>query len=191
MTDTMVIVGAGHNGLVCAFYLARAGLAVEVIEARPVVGGACVTEELIPGFRFSTCANVLCWLRPEIARDMRLAERGVQWPVAADPVYECFDTYSRFLPDGSTFTWHRDSARMEEEVLGPWVLLTDGNIHHVDVHPSQMPGQRPLPELARYAAPLPGLYLCGAGQHPYGEVTGAPGHNAAARILADREAGAS
>jgi phytoene dehydrogenase-like protein len=72
-----IIIGAGHNGLVAAFYLARAGLHVLVVEARDVVGGCCVTEELIPGFRFSTCANVLWALRPQIIADMRLYERGL------------------------------------------------------------------------------------------------------------------
>jgi phytoene dehydrogenase-like protein len=61
--------------------------------------------------------------------------------------------------------------------------LTDGNIHHIDVTPNQMLWLRPLPELANYSTPIDGLFLCGAGMHPYGEVTGAPGHNAAAEIL--------
>ena len=65
------------------------------------------------------------------------------------------------------------------------VLLTDGNIHHVDISPSQMLWQRPLPELAHYRTPVNKLYLCGAGMHPYGEVSGAPGHNAAHAILSD------
>jgi phytoene dehydrogenase-like protein len=77
MTYDAIILGAGHNGLVAAFYLARAGLRVLVVEARPVVGGCCVTEEPIPGFRFSTCANVLWALRPRIIADMRLHERGL------------------------------------------------------------------------------------------------------------------
>ena len=81
-------------------------------------------------------------------------------------------------------------ALVDYVLLTPWdleqdVLLTDGNIHHVDITPSQMFGQRPIPELARYRAPIAGLYLCGAGQHPYGEVSGAPGHNAAHAILED------
>jgi len=65
------------------------------------------------------------------------------------------------------------------------VLLTDGNIHHADMVPSQMFWQRPLPELAKYRAPILGLYLCGAGQHPGGEISGAPGHNAAHAVLED------
>jgi phytoene dehydrogenase-like protein len=67
------------------------------------------------------------------------------------------------------------------------VLLTDGNIHHIDIVPSQMLWARPCPELARYRTPVDGLYLCGAGQHPYGEITGAPGHNAAHAVLEDLE----
>ena len=67
--------------------------------------------------------------------------------------------------------------------------LTDGNIHHVDAIPSQLFWQRPLEELANYRTPITGLYLCGAGTHPWGEVNGAPGHNAAHEILADLQGG--
>ena len=66
----VIIVGAGHNGLVAASYLARAGLKVTVLERRSIVGGACVTEELIPGFRSSSCAFVAGALRPQIIRDL-------------------------------------------------------------------------------------------------------------------------
>jgi phytoene dehydrogenase-like protein len=65
------------------------------------------------------------------------------------------------------------------------VGLTDGNIRHLDIVPAQLFARRPLPGWARYRTPLPGLYLCGAGTHPGGEVTGAPGHNAARAILED------
>ena len=65
------------------------------------------------------------------------------------------------------------------------VGLTDGNIRHLDLVPAQLLARRPLPGWARYRTPLPGLYLCGAGTHPGGEVTGAPGHNAARAILKD------
>ena len=60
-----IIVGSGHNGLVAAFYLARAGKRVLVVEAREIIGGCCVTEELIPGFRFPTCAQLVWALRPK------------------------------------------------------------------------------------------------------------------------------
>src|SRR5437879_9294781 len=71
----IVIVGAGHNGLVTAAYLARAGRRVLVLERRHVVGGACVTEELWPGFKVSTAAYVNSLLRPEIIRDLELPDR--------------------------------------------------------------------------------------------------------------------
>ena len=63
--------------------------------------------------------------------------------------------------------------------------LTDGNIRHLDIVPSQFLANRPISGWARYRTPIEGLYLCGAGTHPGGEVTGAPGHNAAQVMLAD------
>lgn len=71
-----LIVGGGHNGLVCAFYLARAGLKVRVLEARDVIGGACVTEEFAPGFRNSTASYTVSLLRPKVIADMKLHEHG-------------------------------------------------------------------------------------------------------------------
>jgi phytoene dehydrogenase-like protein len=71
-----LIVGAGHNGLVCAAYLARAGRKVLVLERRAIVGGACVTEEIAPGYRSSTASYVVSLLLPEIERDLRLAAFG-------------------------------------------------------------------------------------------------------------------
>ena len=73
--DTLII-GAGHNGLVCAAYLAKAGRQVLVLERRGVVGGACVTEEIAPGYRASTASYVVSLLLPEIERDLRLADFG-------------------------------------------------------------------------------------------------------------------
>ncbi len=73
-----VLVGAGHNGLVCAAYLARAGLSVLVLERREIVGGAAVTEELIPGFRFDSCAHRLGHLDRRVVRDLGLGGHGLQ-----------------------------------------------------------------------------------------------------------------
>jgi len=72
----VIIVGAGHNGLVTAAYLARAGKRVLVLERRHLVGGACVTEELWPGFKVSTAAYVNSLLRPEVIRDLELPATG-------------------------------------------------------------------------------------------------------------------
>ena len=71
-----IIIGAGHNGLVCANYLARAGWKVLVLEHRHVVGGACVTEETWPGYKVSTAAYVVSLLLPKIERDLQLAKHG-------------------------------------------------------------------------------------------------------------------
>jgi phytoene dehydrogenase-like protein len=74
----VVIVGGGHNGLVCAFYLARAGLSVIVLERRSVVGGAAVTEEFAPGFRNSVASYTVSLLSPKVIADMALAQHGLR-----------------------------------------------------------------------------------------------------------------
>ena len=84
-----VIIGAGHNGLACACYLARGGLKVRVLERRGVVGGAAVTEEFHPGFRNSVAAYTVSLLNPKVIRDLRLAEHGLR--IVERPV-------SNFLP---------------------------------------------------------------------------------------------
>ncbi|MEE9207499.1 MAG: NAD(P)/FAD-dependent oxidoreductase [Gemmatimonadota bacterium] len=73
-----IVIGAGHNGLTCAAYLARARRKVLVLERRPLVGGAAVTEELFPGFKYSVCSYVVSLLRPEIIRDLGLARHGLE-----------------------------------------------------------------------------------------------------------------
>jgi phytoene dehydrogenase-like protein len=103
-----VIVGGGHNGLVAAFYLARAGRRPLVLERRPLVGGACVTEEFAPGYRASTGAYVLSMLRPEIWRDMDLARRGI----VVDPAGPGLN----LLPDGSALHLYDDTEQTAREI---------------------------------------------------------------------------
>ncbi|WP_315700935.1 MULTISPECIES: NAD(P)/FAD-dependent oxidoreductase [unclassified Bradyrhizobium] len=79
MNETdVVVIGAGHNGLTCAAYLAMAGLRVHVVERRKVVGGAAVTEEFHPGFRNSVAAYTVSLLNPRVIADLKLHERGLK-----------------------------------------------------------------------------------------------------------------
>jgi phytoene dehydrogenase-like protein len=74
----VLIIGAGHNGLVCAAYLAAAGLAVTVLESRKLAGGAAVTAEFHPGFRNSVAAYTVSLLNPKVIRDLQLARHGLR-----------------------------------------------------------------------------------------------------------------
>lgn len=105
----VLIIGAGHNGLVCACYLAAAGLKVRIVERRTVVGGAAVTEEFFPGFRNSTASYTVSLLQPQVIRDLELAERGLR--VVERP-------FANFLPlpDGRYLKFGGDPAATQAEV---------------------------------------------------------------------------
>jgi phytoene dehydrogenase-like protein len=100
----VAIIGGGHNGLVCAAYLAGAGLSVVVLERRSIVGGAAVTEEFHPGFRNSVASYAVSLLHPQIIEDLRLRLHGLE--IIERP-------YANFLslPDGRSL---RTGATMAE-----------------------------------------------------------------------------
>jgi phytoene dehydrogenase-like protein len=110
----IVLVGAGHNGLTCAAYLARGGLSVLVLERREVVGGACVTEEIdsrrAPGARVSTCSYIASMLRPEVIRDLELASHGLRMQPCEPGVQAAFE-------DGDVIAWWSDPARLRAELM--------------------------------------------------------------------------
>jgi phytoene dehydrogenase-like protein len=112
MTETnrydAVVVGAGHNGLVNACYLARAGLRVLVVERNPYIGGASVSRELHPGFTYSNCSYVCSLLRPEIMRELELSRYGLQ----VIP-YEGGITFTR---DGGYFANYQDHDAHRREI---------------------------------------------------------------------------
>ena len=103
------MVGAGHNGLACATYLARAGRRVLVLESRPRVGGACTIEEPFPGVRMSPCAYLAGLLHPLVVEELELPKRGFVWTPAVNGLFVPF-------LDGTSIQLWDDDARCEEEV---------------------------------------------------------------------------
>jgi len=105
----VIVIGAGHNGLTCACYLASAGLKVRVVDRRAVVGGAAVTEEFFPGFRNSSASYTVSLLNPVVIRDLNLAARGLK--IVERP-------FSNFLPteDGRFLKFAGASSASETEV---------------------------------------------------------------------------
>ena len=104
-----VIIGGGHNGLITAFYLAKAGFKPLVLELRNQVGGAAITEEFHPGFRSSVLAHSAGPLRPEVVRDMQLEKQGLKWinPEVA---------VTALSPDGHPLVLYRDVERAAQEI---------------------------------------------------------------------------
>ena len=121
----VVIAGAGHNGLACAAYLARADKRVLVLESRTRVGGACTIEEPFPGVRMSPCAYLAGLLHPLVVSELNLPERGFQWTPAANGLFVPFH-------DGSSIQLWDNDDRCEAEIrnLAPgdvegWRAMSD------------------------------------------------------------------
>ncbi len=120
-TYDVTIIGAGHNGLTTAGYLARAGLKPLVLERRHVIGGACVTEEIVPGFQFSTCSYVVSLLQPKVIRDLELDKYGLK--LIARPALT-FVPY----PDGRYLLW----AGTHEEVKRQFAKFSERDARNRD-----------------------------------------------------------
>jgi phytoene dehydrogenase-like protein len=165
-----VIIGGGHNGLVCAAYLAIAGLKVMVLERRDVVGGAAVTEEFHPGFRNSVAAYTVSLLNPKVIADLRLPEHGLRIVERRIANFLPLDD-GRYLKVGGGRTRQevakfsaRDAARLDDyatrleavaDVLRALALQTPPNI--VEGHPLAAIGE--LVKTGRLANRLRGLGL--------------------------------
>ena len=103
-----IVIGAGHNGLTAAAYLARGGLSTLVLERRDIVGGCCVTEEIAPGCRVSTTSYIASMLRPEVISELRLADHGLRM-IPCDPAIQVP------FPDGYVIPWWANRERARDE----------------------------------------------------------------------------
>ncbi|MFZ0732371.1 MAG: NAD(P)/FAD-dependent oxidoreductase [Candidatus Sulfotelmatobacter sp.] len=132
-----IVIGAGHNGLTAAAYLARAGLSTLVLERREIVGGCCVTEEIAPGCRVSTTSYIASMLRPEVIAELRLADHGLRM-IPCDPAIQVP------FPDGQVVPWWADRERARQEFSK--ISVKDAN-RFVQVDDQ-------LKKLARYLQPF-------------------------------------
>jgi len=147
----VIVVGGGHNALTAAAYLQRAGLRTCVLEARELLGGACVTEELWPGQRVSRASYVVSMLQPKVVADLELTRFGYE-PIPLDP------PFATFAADGTPMLFHNDTAAMLERAAAfvrPLLLRP----------PPALGSRRPadLPALAAWAARTAGMPAARAG----------------------------
>jgi phytoene dehydrogenase-like protein len=105
----VIVIGAGHNGLTHAAYLAKAGNKVLVLERRHVIGGAAVTEEIYPGFKYSVCSYVVSLLRPEVIRELGLPRYGLE-------IIPLDSTFTP-MPDGNYLARWGDHAKTRREIM--------------------------------------------------------------------------
>src|ERR1700678_1023745 len=105
----ILIIGGGHNGLITAFYLAKAGFKPLVLERRPQVGGAAITDEFHPGFRCSTLAHSAGPIRPDIVRDMQLEKHGLKFITPETCV-------TALSPDGRALSLYTDENKSAHSI---------------------------------------------------------------------------
>lgn len=105
-----IIVGGGHNGLTAASYLAKAGKKVAVLERRHVLGGAAVTEEIVPGFRFSRASYLLSLFRPQVMTDLKLKEHGLSYHIR-DP-----SSFTPIKGSDKSLLLGRDMIKNQEQI---------------------------------------------------------------------------